>query len=230
MKFNLRSFRAIDDIPTWRDYMEGHADVLREFGIVNLTSHKEDWIENPNVYVIVAYDDKDHMIGGIKVHSFHPDFKLPVELAIGELDPKISSMVMKSQQNQGAGEICGLWIAMSHGRLGLAHYLSRCAITLCPRIGCLDIYGISSPFTLNMFLQLGYHVITELGDQGNYEYPTKEFISTAVMISNTKDLPLALEEHRERIKSLRENPKQRCSESLAKTTIEINYNLSEVLS
>ena len=54
MKIRFLAFNAIKKIELWRDYMEGHANVLRDFGITSLTSHKNDWIENPNVFVIVA--------------------------------------------------------------------------------------------------------------------------------------------------------------------------------
>lgn len=230
MSFYFRAFRANDDVGAWKEYMNGHANLLRSFGITNLTSHSEDWITNNDVYVIMAFDSSGTLIGGIKVHGFMDGFQLPVELAIAELDSRISLMIRDSYYNHGVGEICGLWISLDHGRKGLANFLSRAAIALCKRISCYDIYGISSPFTLNMFLQLGYHVIEDLGDNGNFCYPTKEFISTAVKISNTYDLPRALSLNRERIFDLRENPIQTRIETHNGIETEIRYNLFEVLS
>lgn len=229
MKIRFLAFNAIKKIELWRDYMEGHANVLRDFGITSLTSHKNDWIENPNVFVIVAINEEEKLIGGIKLHTFHEDFKLPVEQAIGDLEPTIHSRIQIASKN-GVGEICGLWIAKESGRIGMAHFLSRAAISLCSYTSTQTIFGISSPFTLNMFLQLGYEVITELGDNGNFIYPTPDFLSTAVIIKNTMTLPQAAENHRERIQSLRINPIQTHTEDHLGNQITIAYNLSLIQS
>jgi hypothetical protein len=84
--------------------------------------------------------------------------------------------------------------------------------------------------TLNMFTALGYEIMTELGKHGNFHYPTEEFISTAVKISDTCQLSCAIEIHRDRIFSLRGDPNQTYIENHLGADIEMHYNLSPVVS
>jgi hypothetical protein len=224
---SISACRAQENESLWRGYNEGHAQVLRDFGIDVLTSHGDIWLKNPSVFVIVARNQSEEIIGGIKLHKVNEGFRLPVEEAIGYLNPEISQII-EANKIFGVGEICGLWISKNAGRQGLAYYLTKVAMALCEPVEITKIYGISSPFTLNMFLQTGYNVMLNMGDQGNYEYPTKEFISTAVEIQDAINLPLALETHRNRVFSLRSQPVQRATEAQNGHFVEIQYNLSEV--
>jgi len=228
MNLKCTASAANQNLQCWKNYVEGHAQVLRDFGIEVLTSYGEDWIHNPNVYLISATDENGKTVGGIKVHKTHSEYQLPVQAAIGELAPEINQMI-NSASLHGAGEICGLWIAKEAGRRGLAHYLTRIAIAICPSIGVKTIFGISSPFTLNMFLSLGYEKMSALGENGDFWYPTPEFLSTAVCIEDTVLLPTADEEHRSRIFSLRVQPTQKHTENHLNIITEIEYNLSDVI-
>ncbi|MFN0030658.1 MAG: hypothetical protein ACKVOR_00715 [Flavobacteriales bacterium] len=227
MKIYCEAFHSTDKLDAWHEYVEGHARVLQDFGITSLTSHGEEWLSNNHVYVITARDENGRMIGGIKVHKVDPHFKLPVELAIDHLTPQITEDIGRSSI-EGAGEICGLWIGKDTGRMGMAYYLTRVAIAICEPLGIKTIWGISSPFTLNMFLATGYTIIEEYGDSGNYIYPIPGFISTAVVIKNTYTITTATEIHRSRIFSLRSKPVQVATEAHNEFRIDISYNLSSV--
>lgn len=213
----------------WEMYVRGHAQVLKDFGIEVLDSYGEDWSQNPNVRLIIITDTSGQAIGGIKLHKVHKDFSLPVQTAIGEESALLSELI-HGHTDQGVGEICGLWISSAVSKRGLAYYLTRVAIAICKAEHTRVIYGISSPFTLHMFQALGYEIITELGDKGNYYYPTPEFVSTAVAIADTYLLPKAEPFHRERIFSLREEPVQSALELHGGVETLIHYNLSEIVS
>lgn len=213
----------------WEMYVHGHAQVLRDFGIEVLDSYGEDWGQNPNVRLIIATDTNGQAVGGIKLHKVHGDFLLPVQIAIGEDSPLLNELI-ETDAPKGVGEICGLWISNSFSRRGLAYYLTRVAIAICKTEETRVIYGISSPFTLNMFQSLGYEVIRELGEKGNYHYPTADFISTAVSIRDTFGLPTAESTHRDRILSLRQSPIQSAQELHGGVETLIHYNLSELIS
>jgi hypothetical protein len=210
-------------------YVDGHAQVLLDFGIEVLDSYGEEWADNPNVRLIIAKDETGKAVGGIKLHKFHSNYRLPVQQAISEESPELDKMI-EARLSVGVGEICGLWISKDVSRRGLAHYLTKVAIAICEAEKTEIIFGISSPFTLNMFTSLGYEVIHSLGNDGSYFYPTPDFISTAVAIYDTIKLPLAEAEHRERIFSLRTKPIQSEMETHGGVQTYIHYNLSEIVS
>lgn len=229
MRLKCTAGRAMDDLERWHAYVDGHAQVLRDFGIEVLTSYGEDWINNPNVYLIIASDEHDNVVGGIKVHKVSEGFQLPVQQAIGDLAPEIDGII-HDNEIFGAGEICGLWISKNAGRRGLANFLTRVAIAICSPLQIRKIYGIASPFTLNMFFSMGYEIMHELGNDGNFHYPTPEFTSAAVKIEDTFELPLASNIHKERIFDLRNNPVQSSAEEHLSIITEIDYNLSALFS
>jgi hypothetical protein len=228
MKLFCTAEKATSNLENWKKYVDGHAQILRDFGIEILTSHGEEWILNPDVYLISIFNEEKKMVGGIKIHKANEIFPLPVENAIGYLEERIHGIINRSIAD-GAAEICGLWISQEYGRRGLAHFLTRVAIAVCEPLGIHTIFGISSPFTLNMFTSLGYEVMTNLGENGNFQYPTNQFISAAVMITDTFNLPLAHHKHREKIFDLRLNPIQTAMEDHIGVQTTINYNLSKLM-
>lgn len=217
--------KAVENPNICSEYLAGHAQVLLDFGINVLTSFSESWFENPGVYVIIARNENAELLGGIKIHKYSAIYPLPVVKGLIENTPEIENIIEASQPLK-SGEICGLWISKNSGRKGLANYLSRVAIAMCPNLLINHVYGISSPFTLNMFLGMGYTIIENLGENGYFDYPTPEFRSAAVEIRDTNSLQSASEENKSRIIDIRKNLKFRSIEIHNDIETEINYNLS----
>lgn len=220
---------AVSNKEYWQKYVQGHAQVLLDFGVEVLDSYGEEWAKNPNVRLVIIEDELGNAVGGIKLHKVHPNYLLPVQQAIGEESPELNDIVNKYSV-EGVGEICGLWISNKVGKRGLAYFLTRVAIAICESLGIKVIFGISSPFTLHMFQSLGYEVMKELGDNGNYFYPTPDFLSTAVAIYDVINLPHIEKEHLERILSLRRKPIQSTIEIHGNAQTLIHYNLSQIIS
>jgi hypothetical protein len=229
MILSCHALNATSNKEYWQKYVQGHAQVLHDFGVDVLDSYGDEWAENPNVRLIIAEDEEGNAVGGIKLHKVHPNYLLPVQQAIGEESPQLNVLIDKYSP-EGVGEICGLWISNKVGKRGLAYFLTRVAIAICEAEGITVIFGISSPFTLHMFQSLGYEVMRELGDNGNYFYPTQEFLSTAVAIYDAINLPLAEKDHRARVLSLRNEPIQSALERHGDAQTFIHYNLSQIIS
>src|ERR1700710_210039 len=104
--FKFRTFRAIDEPETCQRYKEGHVKVLVDYGITNITSNNDEWMNNPNIYcVIVAESGTNELFGGIRVQLSDERTRLPVENAVGKMDPFIYKIVEKYRNNGGVGEL-----------------------------------------------------------------------------------------------------------------------------
>ena len=224
-EIQIEIFHAIKNPEKWVEYTSGHASVLEHFGVKNLNSFKSTPCEHPEEYVLTARNLDGALLGGIRIQLYNPDFKLPVVQALEGLDPRVNQVIF-SDLDKGVAELCGLWIARDHGRLGLAHYLIRAAIAYCPLLNAGIIYGISSPFAINIFLSLGYVVMSDVGNDGTYLYPTEEFLSTMVFVPNTRTLEFAEEQHRQIMLYLRLHQTCTLSHIHKETECLVHYNLS----
>ncbi len=222
--FTFKAFRAVDEPELCDCYSEGHVQVLRDYGITNITSNNNAWSRLDTVYCIVVYDDKKEMVGGIRVQKADGVNLLPVEKAISFMDPKIHEIVA-SYVPEGVGELCALWNAKSVAGLGLSLLLSRAGIAMASQMGISIMVGICADYTLKMFRKVGFVVDDSLGEHGEFVYPNENYIARVLGILNARNLETAEEEDRIRMLDLRSRPNQIAQEAGPKGIIEIDYQL-----
>jgi hypothetical protein len=105
--FRIKIFRAIDDKDSCARFMEGHMNVLKIYGITEITTANTDWFYNPASYVLLAEtQDSQKTVGGVRVHVAGGTQPLPIEDAVSELDGSIHDKV-KTNAIKGTGELCG---------------------------------------------------------------------------------------------------------------------------
>ncbi len=226
--FRFKAFKATDEPALCRQYSEGHVQVLKDYGIINITSNNNEWATLPEVYCIVAYNEDDEMVGGIRVQGADGVHKLPVERAIGYMDPSIYKIVEQFRP-QGVGELCALWNSKKVAGFGLSLLLTRAGISICNQVGVSIMVGICADYTLKMFSQVGFVVDNTLGNQGGFVYPNENYIARVLGILNARNLETAQEEDRIRMLSLRETPIQVYKESGPKGVVEVDYQLKLLL-
>lgn len=224
MKYQLNAFRAVENIESSQEFLHGHAQILKDFGIESLTSSQDEWLNNPDVYVVAAYDEQMKMVGGVKIHLYNESHPLPVQAAIDYLDNRIV-IEIKNLAANGTGEACGLWIAKEIAGKNFGQYLTRSAIALSESLGLQTLFGFSSPHTFRIFSELGYIPLTTVGDNGNFLYPSERYTSTVIIIPDVTNIEKATEINRKRTFELRKNPRQEFVESVEKNVC-ISYNLS----
>lgn len=222
--FIFRSFRAIDDYETCVRFREGHVKVLSDYGITNITTNNDDWIFNPMVYVIVAEDEQGVVQGGIRVHMADEEHLLPVEEAVGEMDPKIFDMV-REFSHTGTGELCGLWNSKAVAGLGISLLLIRAGISIVNQIDLSSLFTICADYTMPMVSRVGFIVEDQLGNKGEFIYPNENYIARVLRRMNAITLDTAEELDRNRILNLRNKPIQFFNEVGSKGLLEINYQL-----
>ena len=102
MKFYFRAFKAVGNRDLCEKYLDGHVKVLLNYGITNITSNTRDWMEWESMYCVIAEDEEGTMVGGIRVQISDGSRQLPVERAIGRMDPRIHDIV-RSYADEGFG-------------------------------------------------------------------------------------------------------------------------------
>jgi hypothetical protein len=227
MKLSFRAFRAIDEPDTCQQYVEAHVKVLTDYGITKITSNNNRWMSNPNVYGVVAeLEPHKEIVGGIRLQIADNVDPLPVEAAIGHIDPKIHEIV-KEYMVGGVGELCGLWISKKVAGRGVSMLLTRAGISIINQVNIEILVGICGHYTLEMFSKVGFVIDRSLGNKGEFLYPKEGFIAWVLGILNAKTLQTASEYDRKMIAGLRDQPVQTRIEkgNEGEETVEVSYNL-----
>ncbi len=226
MEIKIRAFRAIDEFETCVKYKEEHINVLKDYGISNVTSSNDDWIRNPNMYCIIAEKfSNNEMVGGIRVQISDKDHFLPVETAIGKMDNRIYTLVENYRNNGGVGELCGLWNSKKIAGLGISVLLVRSGVSISNQLKFKTMIGICAGYSLRMFQNVGFVINSELGNNGDFPYPNDTYTANVLGILNAHTLSTANEFDKNRMTSIRKNPIQTFIEKGTKTEIKIHYNL-----
>jgi hypothetical protein len=226
----IRAFRATDDPQTCETFIEGHKKILENHGVSKVTSSNNEWVGNPSVFVLVVEADDGRMFGGARVHAADGVHALPIEGAVGDLDPNIRHMVQTLAVN-GTGEICGLWNSKEVAGLGIgAIFSSRAAVAISTQMGLTSVFSLSSPVTVRFSEFQGGSVVTTLGNNGTFYYPKINLLATVCCIADIVNLPLCNPVERERIMDLRQRPEQSALEAYPfrkeSPQIHISYSLS----
>lgn len=208
-KLYFKAFRAVDNREGCMKFIEGHRHVLEIFGITQISSAKADWVDNPNVYVILVTIEEDgKAMGGSRVHQANGINPLPIEEAVGYMDPRIHDMI-KERTLAGTGEMCGVWNSWEVAGLGIGSYfLSQVSLAVSSNIGLTSLFGLTAPATYRNAVRGGFRVIKEIGINGRFYYPKEDLTATAVITDELETLSTALDEVRNHVFSFRKDPKQ----------------------
>lgn len=224
--FTFNAFRAINEPELCEQFIEGHANVLKEYGVTKVTSSNNEWKYNPFVYVVTVHEDATgKVVSGLRIHISQQDYPLPLEGAIAQVDSGIFDLV-SSYRDAGTGEIGGLWNSRAVSGFGIgALYLSRTSLVIAEQLNIPTLFALCAEYTLKPTLNKGFEIEERVGNKGTFFYPKLDLIATLAILKDVKNLPLALEEERDYILGLRENLICTRVENTPKGPIEINYNL-----
>lgn len=225
MNLTFRAFKALGNRDLCERYLDGHVQVLKNYGITNITTNTKEWMDWDGVYCVIAEKEDGTVVGGVRTQIADGMHLLPVEKAIGKMDPRIHDLV-KEYMKEGVGELCALWNAKEVAGIGLSIMLVRAGISTLNQISCNTLMGICADYTLKMFRKVGFVVDNTLGNNGEFVYPNENYIARVLGILNAKDLSTAEEFDRLKMLDLRRNPVQQCIETGANDVrIEVNYKL-----
>lgn len=222
--FRLIAFKAINDPVRCGKFIEGHRQVLESIGVKKVTSAKEDWINNPDVIVVIVESEEDGKVyGGARIHKANKDFPLPMVEAIEGLDSSIKEVINRDL-DAGTGEVCGLWNSRQISGLGIgAIFMSKACLALTPKLGLTSLYALFAPTTVKLGLMMGYEILTQVGNNGTFYYPKLDLIATAMKLHDAINLPLTSQEHRDSIFQIRENEKLLINEEYRGHVVKLEY-------
>lgn len=226
MKVNIRVVRAIADPEATEKYIDGHYKVLETYGVTKVTSADRSWVKNPNVYLLlVELGDSARIVGGGRIQLRSEGYPLPLEGAIFEKDEKIVEF-MSPFQDLEVAEYCGLWNSKEIAGYGIGSiYLVRIGVALASFLNLKNLMAFCSPSTVKTAQSVGFKIITCLGEEGKFLYPKEGLIATILEIQDVHQIPLAHDEEKELIFSLRNNPVQIKTENSRKGELEIHFDL-----
>lgn len=153
--------------------VDGHEQVLRAYGIKNLTSFNRDWIGKSDVMVIAVTDENDRVLGGARMLTGGRTEDLPLYAAVGDQDLDLASG-LQTYMDEGAYELGGLWNSIELAGMGVdATFLIKAAMAAMPLLDARHLFALTSPVTRRMQAPLGFHSMPEFGIEGFFTYPTE---------------------------------------------------------
>ncbi len=224
--FSFKAFRAIDEPELCIKFIEGHANVLKDYGVTKVTSSNNDWMHNPYVFVItVTEKSSDKVVSGLRIHVSHQDFPLPLEGAISQVDTRIHELISEYRK-EGTGEIGGLWNSRAISGYGIgAIFLSRASLVIAAQLNVKTLFALCAEYTLKPTMQKGFEIEENIGNKGTFFYPKLDLVATLAVLKDVEMLPKALEVERDFILELRKNLKIERMEETPKGKISFEYDL-----
>ena len=157
---NIRVFRATSEPDACIRYAEGYLQVLREFDIRHVNPMSLEWTSDPYAWVIAAEDaPTGKMIAGGQIRLARGAAPLPIELAVRELDERISDRIADLGKDQTA-ELYGLWNSKEAKGLGLgSYYLPMATLAVSRSLKVKTLLSLCSPHTHDQYTKLGFEVM-----------------------------------------------------------------------
>lgn len=152
----------------------GHQKVLTDHGL-KLTSNNDEWRDQENVFVFLAFEG-NIPVGGIRFELYDERYPLSVERALEMYE---DDLISKLQENGLGkfGEACGLWNDKIVAGEDLSQFLSHLCFACGTVLGCRSMIAFNGIYTYRISKGMGGEIITNIGDEGIFEYPNERFKS-----------------------------------------------------
>jgi hypothetical protein len=203
----IRCFHALNSPEIARIYMSGQKDVLKEFNVTGVTSAKNNTWENSNTYIFIAEDVNTGEIGaGMRLDVADAIHKLPLEMA---LESKVPDLALRIHRFDNViAEACGWWVKKTFSERRIPKQLLLASIAIAPKLRIPYILGFPHAMTKKITDSLGFTNVRNLGNNdASFYYPNEKYLSTVVEL-NAQTLENVPDHEKEKIISLRTNPKQ----------------------
>ena len=169
----LHVFRSSDDADLSARFSDGHQSVLRAAGIRNLTSFGKDWLGDPEttMFLLTCQDD-DVLLSGMRLQRRGAPGSLPLERAVGAECGELTAY-LDERQEEGCGEFCALWSRREIAVAGLGMLPMACVgLGLMPQLDIRHGFAFMGTNMRPIQRELGFTILEQLGDGGQFAYPT----------------------------------------------------------
>jgi len=177
--------------PAIADAMDAaHRVALRRHGVEGLLAMNAPLREKHATWLLVAQRAGDGALcGGIRVDLRDAGQSLAVERAMTHFGAEQLAL-LRDRFIGSVGELAGLWVEDAFRKLGLACTLLFAGGAVARRAGLARLFALAPLHTRATFEALGYDVIHEMGDAGDFPYPDERYRSRMLKL----DL-LPIDEH-----------------------------------
>lgn len=204
-------------------YFQGQKEVLKEFGVDKIDSIKNNWRDNPLTYMLIAENIKTGEIGGgLRLDVVDPSNPIPIQEAIKHLTPSIVPRVHK--YDNVLAELCGMWVKKEFSERSLSTALIRSAISVCSKLRISVLLALPPLHTKFIFDNLGFSVVTDVSNKGEFQYPDERYISTLMALDFTEEYSMKNEEEGF-IKLLKEKPNTVIYDQVKNNPFTLEYDL-----
>lgn len=221
-KITIRAFRAVDEPGLCELYIQEHARVLTEIGVIASLPIERDWMYDPRTIVICASHDELGMVAGVRLQS-RIQGKLPLEKHLLPIDEGINAAIDAFGMRNA--EMCGLWNAHRFAGRGIATHLLSAAVAVSPLSGFDSLVCLAAEYMVERCSQLGFRAIETIGEHGNFQFPSGYITSTCMALCDTTSMWQARLDKRKLILSLRLAPVQKKFSQGKGKQLEIQYSL-----
>ncbi|NNC83586.1 MAG: hypothetical protein HKN79_08410 [Flavobacteriales bacterium] len=173
--FDLRFYRAVEHPEISKEFQDFHQKELAKMKLDGMEFSNDTWMNNPHVFIMVLRNG-DRMVGGSRIHLFHPEHPYPFEMAMDEQSPE-KKVALERYMDKLQAEWCGLWLNTKFKGLGLAETMNRAAIGATHAMGLDIIFGICPRHTMDLFRTGGFRFMTLNDEVISFPYPTADYVS-----------------------------------------------------
>jgi len=220
--YNIKLYQALNNPKISRLFLEKHIEVLKSFGVGEVSSISNQWQKKPTVWLFVLENEEGDMIGGVRL-DIKSEFKMPLEEALNQY-PQVLNLAKNYEMTDGVAELCGLWIKKEYRRANLANALMKAAIATAPNIGVKHVMGFANEYSYKTTQLLGFAKIERVENNGIFFYPDERYKSFLIEL-NSLDFSTEDEKDLETILEIRENLSHTSVEHSEETVSTVNYSM-----
>lgn len=223
-RITIRAFRAAEEPRLCSIYVEEHARVLQDVGVLESLPQDLDWCMQVDCIVVVAEHPTLGMVGGCRLQMAKPGRPMPFEKHLRPLDELFVAKTEGKLADRCA-ELCGLWVAHRFSGHGLPWLLTASAVSLSIQLPVDSLVCLAAEYSMEYACRNGFIRMLDVGDGGAFIFPTPDIRSFALVNNEPIGLGYARTEERQRLISLRLNPNQARIEHMKGKSFEVYYGL-----
>lgn len=222
-EIEIIGFFAKNNLKLCQKFTMGHTEVLAQHGFLHFKSYDDYWYNLKGCYVILAIHE-NKAVGGIRLELKEKDKLLPYEKVLVKSFPQVASLDERLNL-QKLAEPCSLWNSKIVSGKNLSIFLSRASIAMAHLLDIKNIISFNATYTFRIPQDVGCKMITSLGDNGYFNYPTEKFRAALWLHDDLQNLSIADPISKERMMDLRKNRKQVTIEEYDSKSLKISYDL-----
>ena len=204
--FKMLAFRATENKALAKRCVKAHLKELKSIGLKNIASSNPNWINDPDVIVFCLISLKTNApVAGMKLDIWNKNKSLPIIESLSNQSFNIKKIIL-DHSSENIAEFCGIWVSEEVSNAGISKIITRAAISVLPYLDIGKSIAFSSQYTIKTLCSLGFQIYSEIGDNGKFTYPTKDFESYVALLHDTESLAGSESNQKKLVRELRNNP------------------------